>query len=105
MKLDEIRVDWSGFKDHAAAREAEDRLYDVVVANPKLGSYAEAKNLPYREARSKMVTLANDHFSEIFRQDPQGISQEWQNYDAVKVKWSTTGSVTFYYLRDVTEKR
>ena len=105
MRIDEIRIDWTDFKDHAKAREAENRLYDVVVANPKMGSYAEAKNLPYREARRKMVNVANDHFSEIFRQDAQGAKQEWQNYDAVKVKWETTGSVTFYYLRDVTDKR
>ncbi len=105
MKLDEIRIDWSDFRDHAKAREAEDRLYDVVVANPKLGSYAESKNLPYREARRRMVNIASDHFSDIARQDPRGIEQEWQNYDAVKVKWETTGSVTFYYLRDVTDKR
>lgn len=105
MKLDEIRIDWTDFKDHAKAREAEDRLYDVVVANPKLGSYVEAKDLPYREARRQMVNLAQDHFSDIFRQDPANVEQEWQNYDAIKVKWSTTGSVTFYYLRDVTEKK
>ena len=105
MRLDEIRIDWSGLRDHIAAREAEDRVYDVIVANPKLGSYAEAKNLPYKEARNRMTELAQDHFSSIFRDDPAGIEQEWQNYDAVKVKWETTGSVTFYYLRDVTGKK
>lgn len=105
MRLDEIRIDWSGFADHAKEMEAKDRIYDVVVANPRLGSYAEAKNLPYREARRQMVNLANDHFSEIFKQDPQNAKQEWQNYDAVKVTWETAKAVTFYYLRDVTEKK
>lgn len=105
MRLDEIRIDWSGFADHAKEMEAKDRLYDVVVANPKLGSYRDGTNMSYREARRQLVNLANEHFSDIFRDDPQGIEQEWQNYDAVKVKWSTTGSVTFYYLRDVTEKK
>jgi hypothetical protein len=52
-----------------------------------------------------MVNLAQDHFSEIFRQDPANVKQEFQNYDAIKVSWSTTGSVTFYFLRDVTEKK
>lgn len=105
MRLDEIRIDWSGLKDHIAAREAEGRLYDVVVANPRLGSYAEAKNLPYKEARNRMVELAQDHFSSIFRDDPAGIRQEYQNYDAIKVAWETTGTTTFYFLRDVTDKR
>ena len=105
MRLNEIRIDWSGFRDHAKAREAEDRLYDIVVANPRLGSYAEEKNLPYREARRKMVNLAQDHFSDVFKQDPANVEQEWQNYDAVKIKWETVGAVTFYFLRDVTDKR
>lgn len=105
MKLDEIRIDWSGLKDHIAAREAENRLYDVVVANPKLGSYTEGKNLPYKQARKQMTELAQDHFSDIFKQDPGGIKMEWQNYDAVKVAWETSSAVTFYFLRDVTDKR
>ena len=105
MRLDEIRLDWSGFADHAKQQEEAGLIYDVVVANPRLGSYAEAKNLPYRKARRRMVDLANKHFGEIFRQDAQNAKQEWQNYDAIKVTWATTGAVTFYFLRDVSKKK
>ena len=105
MKIDEIKIDWRDFSRHAKEQEDANLVYDVIVASPRLGSYKEAVNLPYREARNKMIDLADSHFADIFREDPRNSEKEWQNYDAIKVSNSTLGAVTFYYLRDASKKQ
>jgi len=100
MKLAEIR----NIKDKFV-RDLKGSAYDVIVANPKMGSHKEAKALPYEEARQVLIRTMEEYRTPMFRDEPQNVSHEWISNDEVKITNSRTGLEIFFYLRNVDNKQ